>query len=107
MLECSLLLLFPIFSSPPFYCRQQVILSKHDGYVVYPFVPFLIMMVVLGNQSTNDKEDEEIGSDTYCGKEEVGGGDDHETDSDDGKKSKETSTPLWKYVTKLVGGKRG
>jgi hypothetical protein len=35
------------------------------------------------------------------------GDDDHETDSDDGQKHKEISTPSWKYVTKLWGGKAG
>jgi hypothetical protein len=37
----------------------------------------------------------------------VEGYDDHETDSDDGNKHKESSTPLWKYVTKLGGWKAG
>jgi hypothetical protein len=31
----------------------------------------------------------------------------HEIDSDDGNKSKESSPPLWKYVTNLEGGKGG
>jgi hypothetical protein len=30
---------------------------------------------------------------------------DDEIDSDDGNKPKESSTPLWKYVTRLEGGK--
>jgi hypothetical protein len=37
----------------------------------------------------------------------VEGDDDDETDNDDEQKPKESSTPLWKYVTKLGGGKVG
>lgn len=63
------------------------------------------MMVFFGNRFFNDKGGEEVGSGTYHGEEKVEG--DDEIDSDDGNKSKENSTPLWKYVTKPVGGKGG
>ena len=51
-----------------------------------------------------------MGSGTYCGEE--GEEDDEEEnenegDGGDGKKTKEDPTPLWKYVTRLGGGKRG
>jgi hypothetical protein len=45
---------------------------------------------------------------TNQGKEEGMKGDkDNEIDSDEPQKSKENFTPLWKYVTRLVGGKGG
>jgi hypothetical protein len=47
---------------------------------------------------------------TYQGEEEgMEGDEDNENDSDgqDPQKSKDTYTPLWKYVTKLIGGKGG
>jgi hypothetical protein len=67
-------------------------------------VPFFVMMVLLGNRTTNDEK--EVGNGTYPrDEEEMKGGD--ETDSDDGNKPKESSTPFWKYVIKLEGGKGG
>jgi hypothetical protein len=69
-------------------------------------VPFFIMMVVLGCQNTNDDEEELEVCSTYHGKEEeIEGDDDNENDSDDGQEPKESSTPLWKYVTKIGGGR--
>ena len=67
-------------------------------------VLFLNMMAVLGNRRTNDEEDEEVGSGTYHGDDEVERDDDNENDSDDGHgiKPKESSTPLWKYVKNLA-----
>jgi len=67
------------------------------GFIL--LVPLLIMIVVLENRNTSDEE-EEVGSSTYHGDEE-------EMEGDDGKKPKESSTPSWKYVTKLKGGKGG
>jgi hypothetical protein len=60
------------------------------------------MMVELGCQNTSDGEEElEVGS-TYHGKEEdMEGDDDNENDGGDRHKPKESSTPLWKFVTKL------
>jgi hypothetical protein len=67
-------------------------------------VPFFIMMVVLGRRNTGDDEEELEVVSTYHGEEEWKG-DENEIDSDDGQKCKESSTPLWKYATKLGGGK--
>jgi hypothetical protein len=45
---------------------------------------------------------------TYHGEEEeMEGDDENENDSDDAQKPKEILTPLWKYVTRLGGGKGG
>lgn len=72
-------------------------------------VPFFIMMVVLGGcQNTSDNEEEIEANSTYHGEEkEMEGDDDNENDNDNGQKPKEISTPLWKYVTRLGGGKGG
>ena len=66
-------------------------------------VPLFIMMLLIGNWRRKDEEDEEVGSGTYQG--EVG--EEQENDSGDGarKKTKDNQTPLWKYVTKLGGGR--
>jgi hypothetical protein len=75
-------------------------------------VPFFIIMMVVGGSCRNTHDsDEEIEVDsTYQGEEEGMEGDgDNENDSDgqDHQKSKDRYTPLWKYVTKLSGGKGG
>ena len=75
-------------------------------------VPFFIIMMVVGSSRRNTHDsDEEIEVDnTYQGEEEGMEGDrDNENDSDDHdhEKVKERNTPLWKYVTKLTGGKGG
>jgi len=71
--------------------------------------PVVNLTRVSGIRIPIDEEDEEVGSGPYHGEEEVKGDDDHENDSDDGhgNKPKENSTPLWKYVTRLGGGKGG
>ena len=63
-------------------------------------VPILLMMVVVGSRfcGGND-EDEEIGRRTYHGEEE------EEIESDEG--PKKDTIPLWKYVTRLRGGRGG
>ena len=53
-------------------------------------VPFFIIMAVLGNWSTNDEEEEEVGSSTYHGEKEVEG--DDETNNEDGNKPKDFNT---------------
>ena len=75
-------------------------------------VPFFIIMMVVGSSHRNTHDsDEEIEVDsTYQGEEEgMEGDEDNENDSDgqDPQKSKDRYTPLWKYVTKLSGGKGG
>jgi hypothetical protein len=67
------------------------------------------MMVMLGGrQNTNDDEEELEVDSTYHGEEEeMEGGDDNENGSDDGQKPKEISTPLWNYVRRRGGEKRG
>ena len=63
------------------------------------------MGFVFGSDSSHDEE-EEIGSGTYHGEEEEEGEDEEEEiESDEGQKRKDT-TPLWKYVTRLGGGRR-
>ena len=66
-------------------------------------VSILLMMMVVGSRfgGGNDGE-EEIGSSTYHGEEEEG--EEEEIESDEGQKQKDT-TPLWKYVTRLGGGR--
>ena len=67
------------------------------------------MMVMLGGrQNTNDDEEELEVDSTYHGEEEEMEGDDaKENDSDDPQKPKEILKPLWKYATRLGGGKGG
>lgn len=72
-------------------------------------VPFLILMMVLGNRRRYEGEDEEVGSGTFVGEEEE---EEEEEENDDehegvGNKTKEDQTPLWKYVTRLGGGVGG
>ena len=56
-------------------------------------------MVVVGSRfGGGNDEDEEIGSRTYHGEEE-----EEEIESDEG--PKKDTTPLWKYVTRLGGGR--
>ena len=79
-------------------------------YVI--LVPFFIMMMVVesSRQNIHDSEEEIEVDNTYQGEEEgMEGDEDNENDSDnhDPKKSKEKFTPLWKYVTRLGGGKGG
>ena len=62
------------------------------------------MMMVFGNQRRIEEEDEEVGSSTYREKE---GEEEEDKQEGDGKKTKEDQTLLWKYVTRLGGGKRG
>ena len=63
-------------------------------------VPILLMMMVVGSRfGGGNDEEEEIGSGTYHGEEE-----EEEIESDEGQKPKDT-TPLWKYVTRLGGGR--
>ena len=71
------------------------------------------MVFVFGFDSSHDggggnDENEEIGSGTYHGEEEEEEEDDgyDEIESDEGQKQKDT-TPLWKYVTRLGGGRGG
>jgi hypothetical protein len=75
-------------------------------------VPFFVIMMVVGSsrRNTHDSEDEIEVDSTYQGEEEgMEGDEDNENDSDDHdpQKVKERNTPLWKYVTKLTGGKGG
>jgi hypothetical protein len=85
--------------------------NNHDGYRYVILVPFFIMMVVLGDkgrQNTRDSDEEIEVDNTYHGEEdEIEGDDKNENDSDDTQKRKEILTSLWKYVTRLGGGKRG
>ena len=69
------------------------------------------MMVVLGNRSqreSDEEEDEEVGSGgpTYRGGEGEEENEDSSDDDHDVRRTKELS-PLWKYVTRLGGGKGG
>jgi hypothetical protein len=77
-------------------------------------VPFFIIMMVVGGscrpRPTHDSDEEIEVDNTYQGEEEGMEGDgDNENDSDgqDPQKSKYRYTRLWKYVTKLTGGKGG
>ena len=79
------------------------------GIWVILLVPFFILMRVLGKRRRNEEEDEEVGSGTYHGGEEE---EEEEEEDDDeheggGNKTKEGQTPLWKYVTRLGGGRGG
>ena len=56
------------------------------------------MMVVGSRFGGGNDEKEEIGSGTYHGEEE------EEIESEEEQKQKDT-TPLWKYVTRLGGGR--
>jgi hypothetical protein len=72
-------------------------------------VPSFILIMVLGNRRRNEEEDEEVGSGTYLGEEEE---EEEEEEDDDeheggGKKTKEDQMPLWKYIRRLGGGRRG
>ena len=71
-------------------------------------VPFFIIMMVVGSsrQNTHDN-DEEIEVDNTSQGEEEGMEGDEDNDGQDPQKSKDRYTPLWKYVTKLSGGKGG
>ena len=71
-------------------------------------VPNLLMMIVVGSRfGGGNNEEEEIGSGTYHGEEEEEGEDEEEEiESDEEQKQKDT-TPLWKYVTRLGGGRGG
>ena len=63
-------------------------------------------MVVVGSRfGGGNDEDEEIGSGTYHGEEEEGEEEEEEIESDEG--PKKDTTPLWKYVTRLGGGRGG
>jgi hypothetical protein len=70
-----------------------------------------IMMVVLGAagyRNAHDSGEEIEVENTYHGEEEEMEGDDgKENDSDDPQKPKEILKPLWKYATRLGGGKGG
>jgi hypothetical protein len=77
-------------------------------------VPFFIIMMVVGGsrrpRPTHDSDEEIEMDSTYQGEEEgmEGDGDnEHDSDGQDLQKSKDKHTPLWKYVTKLTGGKGG
>ena len=62
------------------------------------------MMVVVGSRfGGGNDEEEEMGSGTYHGEDEEK---EKEIESDEGKKQKDT-TPLWKYITRLGGGRGG
>ena len=69
------------------------------------------MVFVVGSDSSHNgvggnDEDEEIGSRTYHGEEEEDGEEEEEEiESDEG--PKKDTTPLWKYVTRLRGGRGG
>ena len=66
-----------------------------------------MIMVVESRFGGGNDEEEEIGSGTYHGEEEEKGhDDDDEIESDEGQKQKDT-TPLWKYVPRLGGGRGG
>ena len=71
-------------------------------------VLILFMMVVVGSRfGGGNDEDEEIGSGTYHEQEEEEGEEEEEEiESDEGQKQRDT-TPLWKYVTRLEGGRGG
>ena len=70
-------------------------------------VPILLMMMVVGSRfGGGNDEEEEIESGTYHGEEEEEDDDEEEIESDEGQKQKDT-TPLWKYVTRLGGGRGG
>ena len=57
-------------------------------------------MMVIGNRRRNEENDEEVGSGTYRGEQEV-----EEQGEGNRKKTKEDASPLWKYVTKQGGTK--
>ena len=69
-------------------------------------VPFVILMMVIGNRRRNEENDEEVGSGTYRGEEEVEE-EVEEQEEENQKKTKEDASPLWKYVTKQRGTKGG
>ena len=65
------------------------------------------MMAVGSRFGGGNDEEEEIGSGTYHGEEEEEEDDEEEEiESDEGQKQKDT-TPFWKYVTRLGGGRGG
>ena len=68
------------------------------------------MMMVLGNRSqreSDEEEDEEVGSGAYRGGEGEEEDEDGSDDDHDGRRTKDELSPLWKYVTRLGGGKGG
>ena len=106
-----------MFSSPTLlqvasdYQGSTIMMMMSMWYFI--LVPFFIMMVVVGTRrrrNTHDSDEEIEVDNTYQGEEEgMEGDEDNENDSDDHdpQKSKEKYTPLWKYVTRLGGGKGG
>ena len=68
--------------------------------------PTFAMMIVLGSRRS-DEDDEEVGSGGgYPGEEEYQEEEKEDNGSEDvGKKSRVDQIPLWKYVTRLGGGK--
>jgi uncharacterized membrane protein len=93
-----------------YYQGSTIMMMMSMWYVI--LVPFFILMVVVWTSRRNNHDsDEKIEVDNaYQGdKEGMEGDEDNENDSDDHdpQKSKEKYTPLWKYVTRLGGGKGG
>jgi hypothetical protein len=92
-----------------YYQGSTSMMGMSMWYII--LVPFFIMMVVLGNKgrrNTHDSEEEIEVDNTYHGDEkELEGYDENENDNDDAQKPKEILTPLWKYATRLGGGKGG
>jgi len=98
---------FLLLSSPSLYCREQVFSRRMMSMWFIIKLTFFITMVLMGKWNTFDeKEEVEYGNGPYHGEEEEIEGDD-DVESDNENKPKQSSTPLWKYVTRLEGGKRG
>lgn len=70
---------------------------------------FVIMVLESRRRVDHDEEDEEVGSGGLenPGEEEYLGEEEAESGDDEGTKMKVDQTPLWKYVSRLEGGKIG
>jgi ABC-type nickel/cobalt efflux system permease component RcnA len=93
-----------------YYQGSTIMMMMSMWYVI--LAPFFMLMVVVGSSRRNNHDsDKEIEVDNTDQGDEEGmeGDEDNENDSDehDPQKSKEKYTPLWKYVTRLGGGKGG
>ena len=103
--------LFPI-PIPSFYCRLKTsnIMAIWLGILLL-LVPFFVIMVLESRRRVDhDEEDEEVGYsgfDENLGDEDYLGEEEEESEADEGTKTKQDQTPLWKYVSRPEVGKGG
>jgi hypothetical protein len=94
--------LFFLFSLQVCYLR----LEENVLHVVYVFV-FFILMVLVGYMHCKEEEDDVHGNPFSEDGESLEGDEGNEAESESEDTNKLDSTPLWKYVTKIEGGRGG